>query len=1442
MKPYFYAILVGVLSACFAAAHAQVVFSDNFDRTTLSPGGTPSVTYSLFLSIAGFTGAQIGGTDATTATSFTLDQLVTWSDGSSPAYSRSRVAAPLTGYLAPFNRQLNLNTGDVCWTFNVRTSSPETGSYGTTDNFTTLVLVSTDNTLYASGTGYGVTFSSGPALGMQFVRFNGGMGGTVTPLITPAVSMLAAATDYTSVMVIYTPATNNWRLYVRDDGASAFADPSSGVNNLIGCTVDSTYTRTAMGYFGYMSYYDEPVSGALKYSYYDNYTVSIIPSAPAISPIFGTDSICLGTTTTLGDAITTGTWTSGTPSVATIGATTGVVSGLTTGSSIITCSFGSGCAVYDTVTVFPLPSVITGPSSVCAGSTVSLVDSVSSGKWSSSDTLIGKIDSLTGVVIGISPGSITITYKLPTGCFMVFPMTVNATPSAISGGDSVCVGSSITLTDGLAGGSWSSSNNLIATIGGATGTLSGIAPGVDTITYTMATGCLIMRTETVNPLPGTITAPSFAVCSGLSITLSDTPPGGTWSSGAGTIASVTAAGGVVTGGLAGTANISYTLSTGCFSVASVTVNPLPAIIGGPTSVCFGQSITATDVTPGGTWAVNPVTIASIGASTGIINGTLAGSAVVTYTLGTGCEVTEDINVDALPVPITGPSSLCVGSTVTLNDLSSGGTWSSSNATVATVVAGPGGSGIVMGASAGTAIITYTIGTGCFVTQSMTINPLPAAISGPLDVCASDGIVTLSDLIGGGTWSSATPTVATIGSATGIVTGIVPGTTTIDYTLSTTGCYVSAIVTIHPLPVSIDGDSLLCVGTTMSLTGVAPGGIWTSGSTSVASIGSSSGIVTGLASGTALITYTVAYNCYITRPVTVNALPAASVVALGDTIMCPGDFVILLANTGTGISYQWFNNGIAIPAAVTSDLTLYNTGLYSVFETNAAGCTALSTPMHVLADTPVASIMPPASDTFCLGGMLTLYANTGAGLSYQWLSNGVTISGAVNSFFNATTAGEYAVDVIAASGCWATDSIRLYTRASPTPTITIYGSLAFCAGDSVVLMGSSGLNYQWNYLGAPIPGATNGLYVAANAGSYSLTQSNALGCSGTSASVTVTVNPAPVTNITVTGSATFCTGGSVLLSVPFSTSCTYQWYNSGVAIPGANSSAYAAISSGSYGVFVTNTLTGCSGLTLVPVVVTLVDSPYVIGVTSSSFCWGSHVTLAVNLYSTTGISFQWYLGGLPIPGANGSTLVTDTPGNYTCMLSVGTSCTIMAAALTVNEFPLPNPTVAWVAPNLVTQNDYVTYQWYRDLIMLPGANAYIYTPSDTGRYSVLVTDTNGCQSESDQFVLTDSLFHVTGGGGGGTGGGGTGGSNYVAPYTYTSATAIEVYPNPACNLIHIDASIKLKALLVAIDGRRLMEVPDAKTIDISELPSGTYLLLLYGPDGLLLRAEKMVKAN
>ncbi len=357
------------------------------------------------------------------------------------------------------------------------------------------------------------------------------------------------------------------------------------------------------------------------------------------------------------------------------------------------------------VIVNPPPSAILGVASVCAGLTTTLNDPIGIGTWSSNNTSIATVTpgpAAAGTVTGVSAGVTTITYTPGAGCSVTRDVTVNVAPGPITGSRSICLGSTGNLADTTAGGAWSSSALAIATVTGA-GVVSGVALGTATITYSHG-GCPSMAFITVNPMPAAISGLSF-LCVGNSVTFFDVTAGGTWSTGSSVVATAAPSGTISAAG-AGTANVLYTLPTGCAAVFPITVYPLPGPVTGSTLICAGTTSLLTDTTAGGVWSLlGPSASVYVDSFTGIVTGLSPGSATVVYVTGFGCSASVSVSVNASPSPVVGLPTLCSGGYTYLGDPTLAGTWSSSSTGIATV---DSVSGAVLGLTGGTAIISYSI--------------------------------------------------------------------------------------------------------------------------------------------------------------------------------------------------------------------------------------------------------------------------------------------------------------------------------------------------------------------------------------------------------------------------------------------------------------------------------------------------------------------------------------------------------------------------------------------------------------------------------------------------------------------------------------------------------------------------------------------------------------
>ncbi|HKR06074.1 MAG TPA: T9SS type A sorting domain-containing protein, partial [Bacteroidia bacterium] len=308
-------------------------------------------------------------------------------------------------------------------------------------------------------------------------------------------------------------------------------------------------------------------------------------------------------------------------------------------------------------------------------------------------------------------------------------------------------------------------------------------------------------------------------------------------------------------------------------------------------------------------------------------------------------------------------------------------------------------------------------------------------------------------------------------------------------------------------------------------------------------------------------------------------PAATITVQGPPVLCPpGDSILMTANTGAGLTYQWKKGGNSISGASLSGYYATTLGIYSVVVINASGCSATSSAVGISSNTIFANISPAGPTIFCSGGSVVLNAYVGTSYTYQWNKNGINIPGATLSSYTAITAGSYTVDETGGACTKTSLPETIVVNALPSAIITPAGFTTFCSGGSVLLNVATGTNktYQWKKGGTNISGATLSSYTATVGGTYKVTVTNSVtGCSKTTATGTViTVNPLPSATITPQGPTTFCAGGSVVLQANTGAGLTYKWKKGSNFISGATLSNYTATIGGNYRVQVTNS-NGCS---------------------------------------------------------------------------------------------------------------------------------------------------------------------------------------------------------------------------------------------------------------------------
>ena len=335
--------------------------------------------------------------------------------------------------------------------------------------------------------------------------------------------------------------------------------------------------------------------------------------------------------------------------------------------------------------------------------------------------------------------------------------------------------------------------------------------------------------------------------------------------------------------------------------------------------------------------------------------------------------------------------------------------------------------------------------------------------------------------------------------TGLVTGVAAGTSVITYT-DNTGCSKTATVTVNPSP-TITGTLSVCIGATTQLTGSGtPAAVnpWVSASPAVATV-NNTGLVTGVAAGTSVITYTNNNGCSITATVTVNALPIT-----GTLSVCIGSTTQLTGSGTPAASTPWVSASPGV--ATVNNVGLVNgiaVGTSVITYTNNNGCTTTATVTVNALPTITSVTATPA--TICNGSSGNLVVTAPGGGSLTTIVNYDFNSGANFGALNSN----------AVSGITSSANGSGFTTSG---TSTTTGANAFTAngiaGNALRQTANTGNNWSFTLGGASLNSYSSyKIYfqAEASAAGQTITVSyNANGTGFTSAGIVATVGANPIT--------------------------------------------------------------------------------------------------------------------------------------------------------------------------------------------------------------------------------------------------------------------------------------------------------------------------------------------
>ena len=515
-----------------------------------------------------------------------------------------------------------------------------------------------------------------------------------------------------------------------------------------------------------------------------------------------------------------------------------------------------------------------------------------------------------------------------------------------------------------------------------------------------------------------------------------------------------------------------------------------------------------------------------------------------------------------------------------------------------------------------------------------------------------------------------------------------------------------------------------------------------------------------------------------------------------------------ASTGANLTYDWdfddaSNSTEASPVHPYSCPGDYNVTL-SVYDD--FGCSDYSTQTINLGGFT-------ASFEYAINNSSVNFTNTSASTdTWSWeFGDGTTSTGQnPNHVYSCPDFYTVSLTVTNSHGCSATYSEQIEITAGFQA-----GYSYVVNGTTVTFTNTSGANtsnWDWYFGDGNSSSLENPSHTFTCPGQYyvSINVDNATGCSGYYEELIQVGGLNPAFTYTLNNqTANFQVSNTAGIS-------SYEWDfdDGGFSTIAAPTHTFA--NCGQYYVYCTvNDANGCSNYHYERIIIQGSNSN--LNLTSNSpVCQGNDILISSG--NASGMEYYWngpnfYYSYNPNPVLENAT--TDLSGTYYFELTDVNGCPVIDSLnIEVVGDVFVNVTVA---SNTLTANASSSYQWMNCASNSPvnGANGQVFTPTENGSYYVVITDANGCQGESECFLISGIGFDEVNG------------SN------------LQLYPNPTTGKVNIkglSANSKLK--LSDAVGRVYSVSVENQTIDLSALSSGVYFLSVENANGL--NSFKVVK--
>jgi choice-of-anchor B domain-containing protein len=556
-----------------------------------------------------------------------------------------------------------------------------------------------------------------------------------------------------------------------------------------------------------------------------------------------------------------------------------------------------------------------------------------------------------------------------------------------------------------------------------------------------------------------------------------------------------------------------------------------------------------------------------------------------------------------------------------------------------------------------------------------------------------------------------------------------------------------------------------------------------------------------------------------EPIFPTTSPDASLDISGKIELCEGDSLSLMAKAGAE-KYQWYLDGNLVSEG-NQNLVIKELGTYQLIAKNDY-CNAESEPIELSILTyPDATITAPSDLKICEGETVILSIQDQAE-DYAWFYFDSVLEEGTDSV-TISQSGEYYATARNGNCVSSSESIFLEVTQFPDDSLIISGNPDLCEGENIIISAfDQADNYEWYLNDSLIEEAGNSI-ITSITGDYHLVATNS-DCMTTFETINVTVTEYPDGEVYINGEPVYCKGDSATIIFAIEGQASnYSWFLNDMILDDEEANTLLVPALGNYyGIASNMTPNGlsCADTSSLVEVAELSLPEIEIFVKDTLYCSGEEA----NIEATGGYeNYVWFQNQIVVSDGDESGISVEDGGDFQVLVFDG-QCSNISAIQKVLFFDPILPEI-FADGDTLSSTPATEYHWLLNGFEILQASEQTYVATESGIYSIITIDENGCSAVSNEVEIIISSTQNT-----------------------LLESQISIFPNPTSQNLFVKFSSQTAAdyqlVIVNSIGQTMNKEPiqmrtnETYELNTTELVSGVYFLKIF--DGEKQAIKRFVK--